>query len=195
MNTTLKSWLNNIITNPLQHARWLNTLSYLENCGAKLLAGCEHPTMVREEMLKHASEEFRHAYYLKNQITKVWPQSIETYQVSELLGGYAALHYLSKLNVRVSKRLKERGYSGPHLRSAAYALVSYAIEVRAESLYPSYQEALMAAHSKVSVRSIIIEEAEHLQEMKAAIALIPDGTSLAKEACTIENSLWKHFLE
>lgn len=189
----LSQQLNNIVADVHRHALWLNTLSYLENCGAKLLAGCEHPTLVREEMLKHASEEFRHAYYLKSQISKVWPVGIDTYKVSELLGGFAALHYLTKLNVAISRLLKKQGFAGARLRGAAYALVSYAIEVRAEALYPAYQEALLAARSRVSVRSIIIEEAEHLQEMKAAIAEIPGGEALAKQACNIEKSLWNGF--
>ena len=44
-----------IIAAPELHAKWLNTLSYLENCGARKIAACEHPTLVKEEMLKHAA--------------------------------------------------------------------------------------------------------------------------------------------
>ena len=54
----------------ISHAKWLNTLSFLENCGARKIAACEHPTLVKEEMLKHAAEEFRHAHHLKRQIDK-----------------------------------------------------------------------------------------------------------------------------
>ncbi len=100
------------------------------------------------------------------------------------------MHYLYKLNTGVSRFLKKRGFAGAGLRGAAYALVSYAIEVRAEVLYPAYQEALLRARSKVSVRSIILEEAEHLEEMTAAIADIPEGTVLATQACAIEHNLW-----
>lgn len=49
--------LQTIVADPFLHAQWLNTLSYLENCGARLMAGCEHPTLVRK-MFKHAAEEF-----------------------------------------------------------------------------------------------------------------------------------------
>ena len=56
----LSQLLDAIIPSPDLHAAWLNTLSYLENSGARLIAACEHPTGVKEEMLKHAAEEFRH---------------------------------------------------------------------------------------------------------------------------------------
>ena len=51
------------------------------------------------------------------------------------------------------------------MRFAAYLLVTYAIEVRADELYPIYQEALDQAGSKVNVKSIILEEEGHLEEM------------------------------
>jgi hypothetical protein len=42
--------------------------------------------------------------------------------------------------------------------------VTYAIEVRADKLYPVYQEVLTEA-SKIMVKSIILEEEGHLEEM------------------------------
>lgn len=189
----MKDFLSSILEVPLQHARWLNALSYMENEGAKLMASCEHPTLVKEQMLKHAAEEFRHAYYLKSQITKVWPEGLVDYRVENLFGGYQALHYLRKLNVGISRMLKEEGYHIPALREAAYVLVSYAIEVRAHDLYPAYQELLVNQRSRVSVRNIIIEEAEHLEEMTTAIAELPNGFALATQACSLEIHLWNHF--
>ncbi|MDP1835231.1 MAG: hypothetical protein Q8K75_04795 [Chlamydiales bacterium] len=191
---SLKNKLSQIMADPWQHAKWLNTLSYLENCGAKLMAGCEHPTLVKEEMLKHAAEEFRHAYVLKNQIAKVHPDGIDTYRVDTLLGGYSSLQYLTKLNVGVSRLLKRLSYKNLNLRGAAYTLVSYAIEVRAHDVYPTYQELLLEAKSRVSVRTIILEEAEHLQEMQEAVSQMPNGAVLAEKACQIEQALW-HSLQ
>lgn len=110
-----------------------------------------------------------------------------------LAGGYHSLHYLTKLNVGVSRLLKAKGYHNGALRAAAYTLVSYAIEVRAEELYPAYQQALLEARSRVSVRNIIIEEAEHLEEMQAAIQQLPNGSMLAQTACDIEKALWANL--
>lgn len=60
-----------IVSSSAMHSKWINTLSFLENCGAKKIAASEHPTQVKKEVLKHAAEEFLHAFYLKKQISRV----------------------------------------------------------------------------------------------------------------------------
>lgn len=188
--------LKQIVSDPELHGKWLNTLSYMENCGARQMAACEHPTLVKEEMLKHAAEEFRHAYFFKQQISKVSPRLLPSYCIAELLGSYASLHYLRALDLRICRYLKtERGYEGGALRGAAYALVSYAIERRAEELYPAYQRHLEAVDSRISVKGIIREEAHHLEEMIEAIDALADGWTMAEAACAIEGDLCKHWLE
>src|SRR5271170_3629580 len=83
-----KLLLTAIVASDELHAKWLNTLSFLENCGARKISACEHPTLVKEEMLKHAAEEFRHAHHLKKQIAKIpGGITIEDYTLSSLLGG------------------------------------------------------------------------------------------------------------
>jgi demethoxyubiquinone hydroxylase (CLK1/Coq7/Cat5 family) len=51
------------------------------------------------------------------------------------------------------------------LKYAAYLFVTYAIEVRADDLYPVYQDILTKESSKIMVKSIILEEEGHLEEM------------------------------
>jgi len=48
--------------------------------------------------------------------------------------------------------------TGHELRYAAYLFVTYAIEVRADELYPEYQDVLVDHKSSISVRTIIAEE-------------------------------------
>jgi len=70
------------------------------------------------------------------------------------------------LDVLTSRYLKkEMGLTGPDLRFAAYLFVTYAIELRADELYPLYQLELSKIQHKVTVKSIILEEAGHLEEM------------------------------
>src|SRR5437899_9916061 len=102
----LHRFLPLIIPSRELHAKWLNTLSFLENCGARKIAACEHPTLVKEEMLKHAAEEFRHAHYLKRQIPRIWTRPMETYSLDSMLGGIATLHYLNALDLKTSRYLK-----------------------------------------------------------------------------------------
>ena len=123
--------LTTIVASNELHAKWLNTLSFLENCGARKIAACEHPTLVKEEMLKHATEEFRHAHHLKRQIERVSFSQMDTYSLSFMLGRTATLHYLAALDLRASRYLKTLGLSKHSIKEAAYLLVTYAIELRA----------------------------------------------------------------
>jgi rubrerythrin len=190
-----KEILSQVVGDPLTHAKWLNTLSYLENCGARKIAACEHPTKVKTEMLKHAAEEFRHAYYLKSQIKKVIDQELEDYSLATMLGGVSALHYLQALDVLTCQHLKREEQMSPlQIREAAYILVTYAVELRASELYPLYHEILKAAKCKVAVKSILLEEEEHLAEMKRELDGIPGGDSLIKVVCSIESQLCKTLI-
>lgn len=197
MNTSYKPFVNQckpllskIVASPELHAKWLNTLSYLENCGARKIAACEHPTQVKEEMLKHAAEEFRHAHYLKQQIERVTSQTLEDYSLSNLLGGVASLHYLKALDLQISSYLtKTIGLDKAEVKKVAYLLVTYAIELRAQELYGIYDEVLRSVHSKVTVKSILLEEKEHLSEMVEGLHAIKSGELYAEQACAIEGEL------
>lgn len=192
---TFKECLEQIVSNPELHARWLNTLSYLENCGAKLIAGCEHPTMVPKEVLKHAAEEFRHAYFLKAQIEKICSNTLKTYQLDELLGSYPAKHYLYRLNTRISRFLKcNKGIDGRQLKEYGYLLVTYAIEVRAEELYPLYQHLLKEKGAPISVLSIIREEEHHLKEISDELKRTP-AIAWTDEICKIEKELFDAWFD
>lgn len=181
-----------IIANPKIHLKWLNTLSYMENCGARKIAACEHPTLVKEEMLKHAAEEFRHAHYLKRQMGRVSQCHAGDYTLPNLLGGTASLHYLTNLDLYVCRYLsKGIGLSKREMKESAYLLVTYAIELRAGELYPIYDQLLRNSGSKVAVRSIVLEEKEHLQEMEEGLLKLPSGYVYAQEVCRYESSLCK----
>lgn len=188
------SLIQQIVINPSLHGLWLNTLSYLENCGARKIASCEHPTAVKEEMLKHAAEEFRHAFYLKTQLSRIG-QSYEDYRRSHLLGGWVAYHYLNALDLQTSRYLQIMGVTPYRIRQLPYLLVTYAIELRAGELYPIYQSALKRCQSKVHVQSILLEEKEHLQEMEHELSLIPSASTYIEAVCGFEALLFQRWLE
>lgn len=162
----LQGIIETIVNNNVLHAKWLNTLSYMENAGAKKISASEHKERVNLIILKHAAEEHRHAYYLKKQLDKLDGQLCKTYTNDELLTPNHTKFYLNALDVAVCRYLKENfNLSGYELKFAAYLFVTYAIEVRADELYPVYQAVLTKAKSKVNVKSIILEEEGHLEEM------------------------------
>lgn len=190
----IQKLLAKIVVSHDTHAKWLNTLSYLENCGARKIAACEHPTLVKEEMLKHAAEEFRHAHHLKRQIEKVSVKRMDTYSMALMLGGVASLHYLTLLDLKTSRYLKQAGLTKNAIKEAAYLLVTYAIELRADELYRVYDDVLKNAGSKVSVKSILLEEKEHLNEMVEGLHKLHAGFAHAEQICAFEGDLCRKWI-
>jgi len=191
----LKNLLPQIISDNQLHARWLNTLSLMENTGARKISASEDPVTVTYIILKHAAEEHRHAFYLKKQIEKTG-DVCPTYAPEYLLAPAYSKYYLNQLDIDVCRYLKnELGLKGAQLRFAAYLLVTYAIEVRADELYPVYQEALDDAGSKVNVKSIILEEEGHLEEMIAQLnKFSPDWEHHAQKAVEMETRLFNDWV-
>lgn len=193
----LNTLLPLIIAEPSMHAKWLNTLSLMENAGARKISACEDPQTVTYIILKHAAEEHRHAFYLKKQIEKTGDNNYPTYEPKYLLAPAQSRYYLNQLDVDVCRYLKQTlGLKGKELRFAAYLLVTYAIEVRADGLYPVYQQALDDAGNKVNVKSIILEEEGHLEEMLAQLRKFSsDWEKHAKRACEMEDKLFCGWIE
>lgn len=192
----LASIIKKIVANDTLHAKWLNTLSLMENTGARKISAGEHPLNVTLIVLKHAAEEARHAFYLKKQIGKISDNGFENYQFSSLLAPIHSYQYLHALDIATSRYLKEKlDLTGDKLRYAAYLLVTYAIEVRADELYPVYQEVLDEAGSKVNVKSIIMEEAGHLEEMINQLQQFsPEWELHAQEIINIEKDCFEKWM-
>ncbi len=192
-----KQLLTRIVSDKEKHARWLNTLSLMENTGARKISASEHKTDVTLIILKHAAEEHRHAFYLKKQISKLGSDLCPDYSDDYLLATHDSRYYLNMLDVQVCKYLKSTlNLSGNDLKFAAYLLVTYAIEVRADELYPVYQEVLDIKSSKVNVKSIILEEEGHLEEMLVQLKnFSPDWQTHADKAVEFESGLFKSWLQ
>lgn len=187
----LETLIEEIVKDDQVHAKWLNSLSYMENCGARKISKFEHAVDVDIMVLKHAAEEHRHAYYLKKLIKKIDDTACPTYNDKELLGLYSTKHYLGKLDIFTSRYLRSKlNVSGDKLKYLAYLLVTYSIEVRADGLYPVYQKVLKSIQSKISVYTIIKEEEGHLEEMIASLdRYLPNWQAHAEVVLAYEQEL------
>src|ERR1017187_1650490 len=111
-----------IIKNEELHARWLNTLSLMENTGARKISASEDSSVVTTMILKHAAEEARHAYYLKKQIGKLgFAKRFDNYNSTSLISPIESMQYLHRLDVEICRYLKyELGMTGRQLVFGAY---------------------------------------------------------------------------
>lgn len=86
------------------------------------------------------------------------------------------------------------GKSPADIKELAYLLVTYAIELRAGELYPLYHTALRDEGSSVQVKSILLEEKEHLQEMEAQLSHIEGTPMHIEKICQIEAHFFGKWL-
>lgn len=188
--------LKRIVQDGGTHAKWLNTLSFMENAGARKISKCEHPILVSQIQLKHAAEEHRHAYYLKKQIGKIDPELCKTYEDTELLASIATRQYLHSLDIKACRYLQDAfKLNKEDIKYAAYLFVTYAIEVRADELYPVYQQVLTEESSRIMVKSIILEEEGHLEEMIHQLnEFSTDWKHHAENILSIENILHEQWI-
>ncbi len=188
----MKTLLQKIVENPKLHEKWLYTISYLENCGAKKILYFEnfkHPTL---EVLKHAHEEARHAFFFRKQICAL---NGNPDLKRSLLGGLKTKNYLNNLDVQIMKCLRdELSPKKEDLYFYSYLLTTFAIEVRADSLFGLYEQILRFNNSPITLSSIIKEEANHLFEIEKEIDKIEFLAPFKKISCHMENILFNSFI-
>lgn len=193
----LRKVLDRIVPNRSLHAKWLNTLSYMEHVGATKIARTQSGPEATFMTLKHAAEEARHGFFLKKLAHRLEPEGLPNYHREFLLAPTHSHQYLYRLDLAASRLCRDAGLQGRDLHDLSYLLVTYAIEVRADELYGVYQEYLEDySEAKLSVRGIINEEEGHLAEMETALADYPEELrGLTRPMLDLENALYADWLD
>ncbi len=188
----MKELLEKIVNDPKLHQRWLYTLSFLENCGAKKIIffqNFKHPTL---EILKHAHEETRHAFFFRKQIISVGGNPDKELT---LMGGFQTKNLLNQLDIQIMKGLRlEINPPKNELFFYSYLLTTYAIEVRADQIFNIYEKVLRSANSPITLTSIIKEEANHLFEIEKEIDKLNFLGSFKEISCHMENKFFNSFI-
>lgn len=166
--------MQRIVADTDTHARWLNTLSYLEYIGFRKILKSQSAEMMTHATLLHANEEGRHALMLKNISLKVGGEKFDSYQPQTLLCGREAEDYFQSVDDGTEMLLSQVA-SGDKLTRLAYFTVTWLVEVRALEVYGAYMEALKGAGIASPIAGLLKEEERHLQEVNEEIAgLLPD---------------------
>ncbi|EQA37297.1 hypothetical protein LEP1GSC047_3901 [Leptospira inadai serovar Lyme str. 10] len=161
----IRSVLEDIQRIPSIHAKWLNTLSLLEHIGARKIHASQTGISISEMVLRHASEEARHAAFFKKLALKVGSEEFSSYEEASLLAGNSAVMYFQRLDSLVNRSLSSETFALGKRKLLCYLYVTKLIEERAGLVYEEYEQALSSSESGISLKSIIKEEEAHLQEM------------------------------
>ncbi|MBM9498853.1 hypothetical protein JWG44_01105 [Leptospira sp. 201903071] len=167
---SIRIFLKKIIEDPKIHSRWLNTISFLEHMGSRKILMTQSDSGMGEMILRHASEEARHAHFFKRMSERVSPGSCPDYKPENLHCGFPAFSYFQRLDALVLKGLNTSGIRGKKQSVLSYLYVTHLIEERADFLYQEYDQILENSGIAVSLKSIIKEEESHLADMKGVLA-------------------------
>ncbi len=165
----IRSFLQKIIQEPKQHSRWLNTISFLEHIGSRKILATQSGIGTGEMILRHASEEARHAHFFKRMSERISPGSCPDYQTGNLHCGFSAFLYFQRLDGMVLKNLNVSGIQGKKQSFLSYLYVTHLIEERADFLYKEYDQVLKENQIPVSLKAVLKEEEFHLAEMQATL--------------------------
>ena len=176
-------FLGPILQDQNLHAKFLNTLSFLEYIGARKIFKGRDEKSVDFETLMHMSEEVRHALLFKRLSIKVCSKK-RNYDSEGVFCFEITRRYIGDLD-KYCEGLVEQ--------DDCYALVSYIIEQRAVSFYRHYSRTLEKRGGGFSLKSLLVEEERHLEEMEAKIRgnLSPD---VVRNAWNFEGKLFENFV-
>lgn len=166
-NDSIPKVLSDIVANETNHALWLNTLSLLEHLGSRKILLTQSSEETSEMILKHATEEARHALFFKKAARTIRPSFQLGYQNSALVRGTAARIYFAKLDTLVRRSLRKVFPDQKEFTYLAYLYTTTVIEKRAMVVYAAYDEILDKTGSPIRLTNLILEEEGHLSEMSA----------------------------
>lgn len=169
MDAQTKSLIQKIVLTPENHARWLNTLSFLEHIGSRKIIKSQKSEKLDLMVLEHIAEETRHAFYIKKLAQKISPDTCPTYEEDYLLAGNNAEKYFQQLDQKISEILS-RQYAGQGISLLTYLYVTLLVEERAIGVYRVYETVLEENHFAISVKPILAEEQRHLKQMRELLS-------------------------
>jgi len=188
--------LSQIVQDATLHARFLNTLSRMEYVGARKIFKSRDANFLDREGLQHALEETGHALRLKRYAEKICgdPQLVKTYSDEHTLAGSVGEDYIQGVDAAAHAVLSD--LEEPLRTEVNYLLSSVAIEIRADSFYPMYEECLQETQAPFSVASIQKDEVKHLAELRERLSeLLPHAETLLSSLQSREQELFEHWMQ
>lgn len=177
-----------IIKSDESHARWVNTLSYLEHIGSRKIIKSQNSKKVNIDVLQHIAEEARHAFFMKKICELHFKGLCPTFEREYLLGGASADLYFQQLDSTLFDQIEDK--------TLTYLYVTQLIEERALSVYKAYDGLLKANNFPFKLTSLISEETKHLEETNKYLLERDRDFHLRKESFkSLEQRLFFQLLE
>jgi rubrerythrin len=187
------SLIDAIVRDPQLHARWLNTVSFLEYVGFRKIVKSQRAESLSAMVLTHALEEGRHALRLKKLAITLGGPSFDSYAPETLLCGEEAEDYFQALDHQCEAQFADCIESERIKRT--YLYVTWLIERRALEVYETYQKAVAGSEIAQKLDGLLAEEVGHLRQVESEIAACdPQHATRAAKVIALEAALYAAFL-
>jgi hypothetical protein len=177
----VRDFLRALVRDTAAHGRFLNTLSMLEHLGSRKIMLSQMNRDMDETVLKHLAEEARHAFFFKRQAERVAEETLQGYTADNCYTYSASRMYFGRLTAAVRRATGD---------AAAYPWTTRIVEIRACWFYELYEQVLREENIGLSLKSILAEEAGHLDDMRR---LCGDNDALLHKLCAAESALFARF--
>jgi hypothetical protein len=185
--------VDRIVANPILHARWLNTFSYLEYVGFRKIVKSQKAETLTAQILGHACEEGRHALGLKKLAVKLGGAEFDSYAPEVLLCGQEAEAYFQNLDQSCDEAFADR--ADEERVRLTYCYVTWLVERRALDVYGVYKKALGDSEIAKKLGGLLAEEIKHLADVEASLcAADPDFPTRSKQFEVVEETLYQKFI-
>ena len=190
----LEASVNAIVADPLLHARWLNTFSFLEYVGFRKIVKSQRAEVLTSAVLTHALEEGRHALGLKKLAIKLGGPDFDSYAAEALLCGEEAEAYFQELDGACDEAFAERAEA--ERAKLVYCYVTWLVERRALDVYGVYKRALAVTEIARKLDGLLAEEVKHLADVEAWLhASDADFATRSRQFEAIEAKLYERFID
>lgn len=188
----MESWkttIEKLITQPLLHAKFLNTISLMEYIGARKIIKSQLEEQIDMDMLAHMSEEIRHAQIFKKLALKLSLGELTSYEDRHLLVPNEARAYMQGID-RLGERLLIKRDSFKN-----YLLTTYIVEKRAQAIYPWYEKQMANLGLQGYLKAIVREETNHLEQMEKLIEKFGLDKEIIADLFKLEEGLYNNIFE
>src|SRR5579871_4390335 len=177
----VRAHLAALSADPAIHARFLNMLSLLEHIGSRKIMTCRAMRAPGLELLKHLTEESRHAFFFKRAAEGFAGRTLD-YSAADTIAPASAKNYMGRLDAEINGSLQD------DVAELPYLYMSLIVELRATWLYRLYQDVL------ASLKSILAEEQLHLEDMIACLQAKDSETpARITRFCALEDDRFRNL--
>ena len=155
----LESFLTKVTQDKSLHARYLNTLAFMEHIGSRKILKSQNSAKLNLTVLQHISEEARHAFYFKGLAHKISPADSQNFEPAYMINGSASEAYFQAIDHKAEEDL----IGLPNAKQLNYLYTTWIIEERAVMLYQIYNRILKSQRAPFNLDFILREEDHHLK--------------------------------